>query len=801
MRTYDLASRVEELALSRASRPLKYPPTEKLGVVEIPDFPTLGRLVALRFIEWLQRNPEGVISLPTGKTPEHFIRWTQRILGTWNEADTQKLLGDSGLDPAQRPRMDGFVFVQIDEFFPMNPAQENSFAHYIRTFYLDGFGLDPKKALLMDAWQLGVANGARPSWPLVGSGAGGDARGPSGRTLGDLFPDGFVDMTLRYRAAQSEVERAHAAAIRAADQAMGEFESRVREAGGIGFFLGGIGPDGHIGFNIRGSDHFSTTRLAPINYETAAAAASDLGGIESSRKKAVLTIGLKTLTWNPNATLLVMASGESKAQVVRDAVEEPPSVLYPGTALQTCPGARFYLTRGAASKLQERRLADWSGGEGLPQSVAERLVVDLAVRRKKRLTALTPADREGDPLAGLLPGDVQQFQKLTADLEASMRERLDRAIGGLRDSVFLHTGPHHDDIMLGYLPSIVHLVREHSNDHHFVTFTSGFTSVTNGYLSSQLENLASHLNAGKLDALIAEDYFTPGDLEGKNRDIFQYLDGVAARRPEMDDEGEARRMYRNLAEICGTTDVDAIGLEIASLRSYLASRYPGQKDIPKVQKLKGMIREWEEELVWAHLGFSCEKVYHLRLGFYTGDLFTPQPTLERDVKPILDLFERLKPNVVSVALDPEGAGPDTHYKVLQATAEALRVYVDKHPDRNVRVWGYRNIWHRFHPAEANRYVPVSLNSLAILQNTFNLCFGSQRSASFPSHEYDGPFSDLAQRIWAEQYAAMKTCLGRSYFQTHPVARLRAARGVTYLREMTPDEFFQEARQLRQATEA
>ena len=52
-----------------------------------------------------------------------------------------------------------------------------------------------------------------------------------------------------------------------------EYEEVTRELGGIGFFLGGIGPDGHIGFNIKGSDHNSTTRLCPTNYETQAAAA------------------------------------------------------------------------------------------------------------------------------------------------------------------------------------------------------------------------------------------------------------------------------------------------------------------------------------------------------------------------------------------------------------------------------------------------------------------------------------------------------------------------------------------------
>ena len=38
-----------------------------------------------------------------------------------------------------------------------------------------------------------------------------------------------------------------------------EYEQKVRDKGGIGFFLGGIGPDGHIAFNTRGSDHYSTT--------------------------------------------------------------------------------------------------------------------------------------------------------------------------------------------------------------------------------------------------------------------------------------------------------------------------------------------------------------------------------------------------------------------------------------------------------------------------------------------------------------------------------------------------------------
>jgi len=102
---------------------------------------------------------------------------------------------------------------------------------------------------------------------------------------------------------------------------------KIEQLGGIGFFLGGIGPDGHIGFNIKGSDHFSTTRLAPINYETAAVAAADLGGIETARDKAVITIGLKTIIKNNSATAIIIAAGESKSKVVSDAIEKQPSIL------------------------------------------------------------------------------------------------------------------------------------------------------------------------------------------------------------------------------------------------------------------------------------------------------------------------------------------------------------------------------------------------------------------------------------------------------------------------------------------
>jgi len=171
---------VEAAAVGASSFDVLYRPTEKIPAIVVENFPALGKLAAMRFVEWVQANPGGAISLPTGKTPEHFIKWVRRLLDGWETPEIHKTLEQAGIDPAQKPDMASLHFVQIDEFYPMDSAQHNSFNHYVKQFYIGGFGLDPAKALLIDATAIGL----RP-----------------GETLTDVWPDGLVDLTLRYRQA------------------------------------------------------------------------------------------------------------------------------------------------------------------------------------------------------------------------------------------------------------------------------------------------------------------------------------------------------------------------------------------------------------------------------------------------------------------------------------------------------------------------------------------------------------------------------------------------------------------------
>ena len=82
-------SAVENVAIKRTGEALRYSPIEKINVIIVDNFPDLGKLTAFRFLEWAQKNEGWSISLPTGKTPEHFIKWAVHFLRHWQQKDVQ----------------------------------------------------------------------------------------------------------------------------------------------------------------------------------------------------------------------------------------------------------------------------------------------------------------------------------------------------------------------------------------------------------------------------------------------------------------------------------------------------------------------------------------------------------------------------------------------------------------------------------------------------------------------------------------------------------------------------------------
>jgi len=751
--------------------------TSKIPYVVVDNFPKLGLITALRFLEWVSDNPDGLISLPTGKTPEFFIRWTEYLLQNWDKKEGAAIREQYGLKLSKRPDLSGLQFVQIDEFYPIPSQQANSFYHYVMNYYIKGFGLNPQKALLINCDEINLAGG---------------------RHFSEVFPDYKIDLSLRYRECRSSAEKVQQDSIFLIDDWCSNYEARIREKGGIGFFLGGIGPDGHIAFNTRGSDIFSTTRLTATNFETQAVAASDLGGIEVSANRLVITIGLETIIYNTEATAIIIAAGEAKAQMVKQSLESEMINIYPATVLQKLKNGRFYITKGAGIRLEDSVDRFYKTGEWTHDKT-ERSVIELCKKLEKYGHHLIPDDLKNDSHARFIPG-AGNSEKVVDSVTRSVIEKMEKGMRKEENEVFLHTGPHHDDIMLGILPYIANHIRVHSNEFHFAVLTSGFTAVTNGFVTDLLLETKRFLDEGQIQMVNYPDFYEVGYKLKSDKDVYHYLNKVAAGEHHERRRGVCHRLVRALVQVYNVKSTDQLRDVINEVLTVLRKSYDGEKNPPKIQQIKGMIREFEEELVWAHYGLQVKNVRHLRLGFYQGDIFTEQPEQERDVLPILDMLRELKPTVLSLTFDPEGSGPDTHYKVLQATAEALRLWKKEADLSKLRIWGYRNVWYRFHPAEANVIFPVSLNAMAAMNDAFTHCYVSQVDASFPSYELNGKFSDLAQKIWVEQLKDIQLLLGKNYFYLNPHPKIRATHGLIYLHEMSVDEFLGHARELKKSME-
>ena len=745
--------------------------TTTIPYITVADFPSLGLLTSLRFLEWVYENPKGIISLPTGKTPEYFIKWTKAFLNNWDKEKLIKIRRDYGLKEKNKPDFSNLTFVQIDEFFPINSKQHNSFYNYVNKYYLEDFSFSKNKALLINCDDIHIYNNMSSQ---------------------EIFFDEPIDLTLRYRDPTSIIEEKQQKSIYLIDQWCSNYEQKIRNLGGIGFFLGGIGPDGHIAFNIRGSDHNSTTRLMETNFETQAAAATDLGGIEISKKHLVITIGLGTITFNKDVTAIITAAGEAKAKIIRDSIESIPSTSFPASALNKLNNSRFYITEGAAKELTEVQNFFWNNNEWNNLKKEKALLLS-AKQNNVFAKKLKLSDLKTDPFCKNIP----DLNKDTVELIISnIRKKINKGLHHEKDQTFYHTGPHHDDIMLGMMPHVMHLMREKTNTHHFVNMTSGFTSVTNSYLIEVLESTLGLIKNKKIQMVEYSNFFEKGFILKCDKDVYHYLDALAQNNIEEQKRALAHRMVRSFIKIFNvnkiTSLIEKVSLVLTELRSY----YDGQKNSSEIQKLKGMLREYEEELVWSNFGVKGTNIHHLRLGFYSGDIFSEDPTRERDVSPILDQLRSIKPTVISLALDPEGSGPDTHYKVLQSIASAVRMWGKETNLDNLRIWGYRNVWYRFDQSESNLIVPVTLNTMSVMKSIFLNSYLSQKDASFPSHELNGPFCDLSEKIWVEQHQDLQILLGRDFWYQHENPQLRAVHGAIYLKELKVEEFLGIARRLQ-----
>lgn len=126
-----------------------------------------------------------------------------------------------------------------------------------------------------------------------------------------------------------------------------QYESAIRDAGGIDFLLAGLGTNGHIAFNEPGTSFSERTHVVKLSEETR----RDNGRffIDSETPSHAITQGLETILSAQRIVLVV--TGENKADALAVALGQIPSTSCPASALQYHGDVTIVADRPAARKL------------------------------------------------------------------------------------------------------------------------------------------------------------------------------------------------------------------------------------------------------------------------------------------------------------------------------------------------------------------------------------------------------------------------------------------------------------------
>lgn len=126
------------------------------------------------------------------------------------------------------------------------------------------------------------------------------------------------------------------------------YEDQIGRAGGIDLQILGIGANGHIAFNEPGSSLGSRTRVKTLTRQTREDNARFFGSLEGVPTHAI-TMGVGTIM--EARELVMIASGEAKAEAVRAAAEGPLTAMVPASMVQMHRKAYLIADRAAASRL------------------------------------------------------------------------------------------------------------------------------------------------------------------------------------------------------------------------------------------------------------------------------------------------------------------------------------------------------------------------------------------------------------------------------------------------------------------
>lgn len=480
------------------------------------------------------------------------------------------------------------------------------------------------------------------------------------------IPDGLI---------QKEEMKAYCAA----------YESKIEAVGGIDIQILGIGRTGHIGFNEPGSSLKSKTRMVRLDRMTMLDAASDFFGKENVPSKAI-TMGVGTIM---NAKrVILMAWGEGKASIIKQAVEGPIKESIPATFLQQHENCHFIIDQAAATNLT-RIATPWLVGDCEWESkLIKKAAIWLSEKLEKSLLKLTNEDYNEYGMGSLMADigqaetiNVMVFNELQQTItgwpggkpKADDTRRPERANPFPKKSVIF--SPHPDDDVISMGGTLLRLV-DQGHDVHVA-------------------------------------YQTSGNIAVFDDEVIRFLDFA--------------------------TDIQnnnpALEKQFEEVKAFLKQKSPGEVDSPIIQRFKGLIRKGEALAACRYCGVSESRAHFQNLPFYETGTVKKNPYSEADIKLTYDLLQQIQPQQIFAAgdlSDPHGTHRvclDIIFKTLEKLKEDGVEWI-----KDCYVWLYRGAWQEWEIADMEMAIPMGPKDMIRKRNAIFKHQSQKDAAMFPGSD-------------------------------------------------------------------
>ncbi|MGB0294868.1 MAG: glucosamine-6-phosphate deaminase [Flavobacteriaceae bacterium] len=463
-----------------------------------------------------------------------------------------------------------------------------------------------------------------------------------------------------------------------------EYEQRIEAFGGIDLQVLGIGRTGHIGFNEPGSILSSKTRMVRLDRVTKLDAASDFFGLEHVPQRAI-TMGVGTIM--AAKKVILMAWGEGKSKIVKEAVEGAIRETIPATFLQQHQNCNYVLDEAAASQLT-RIETPWLVGDcNWSDKLIKKACIWLSETTKKAVLKLTNEDYNEYGMGNLIAeyGSAEQinlkvFNTLQRTItgwpggkpNADDSKRPERATPFPKTSLIF--SPHPDDDVISMGGTLLRLVDQGHEVH------------------------------------VA--YQTSGNIAVFDDEVIRFLDFAKEVQPSKEMESK-----------------------IETVRAFLASKKAGEIDSPEIQQLKGMIRKGEALAACRYCGVKEEHAHFQNLPFYETGTVKKKPFSQEDIDITIDLLQKVQPHQIYAAgdlSDPHG----THRVCLSIIFEALKQVKEAKAKwlEDCYVWLYRGAWQEWDIADMEMAIPIGPRDMTRKINAIFKHQSQKDAAMFPGND-------------------------------------------------------------------